>query len=105
MKKTTDKKPAPATVEPAFSFPPLTKVATEELKKLAKELKDEIKKRDEEEQAKKPTDGETVLIKAAGRFQGQLGTVVLARKTRAFVRVEGFKQPAYVKYSDREKVS
>jgi len=63
-----------------------------------------VRRREEVAAAGRPKEGELVRIRAEGRFKGMTGTVLFSRKSRAFVKVEGFEQPPYVLISDLEKV-
>lgn len=104
----TEKPVAPSlpTVDEAIAFVSQFATLTDaQLKGLTKALRAELKARTERAEATRPQRGDKVLINSEGRFKGKVGTVVIARQSRAFVDVEGIKQPAYVLITELTKVA
>lgn len=98
----------PSTQEPPKPAPVMASVRDlndVELRDALSAIRAEVKRREELAEANRPRRGDQVVITSAGRYQGKRGVVVISRKTRCFVDVEGFKQPAYVLHSDVEKAS
>lgn len=104
MKPVTTTEERPKAPEASAPMQSIRELSIEQLRDGIKSFKLEVKRRDDEREAAAPKKGDVVRIEAKGRFNGKVGKVVISRKTKAFVEVEGVEQPAYVAHDQLTKV-
>ncbi len=96
----TPRPPAPAPVERLSSMDQLLGMDLKQLRALREVVRSRIQMLEKAEEESRPRVGERVLIQADTKFQGKEGVIIISKKTRAFVQVPGFDQPAYCLHSE-----
>ncbi len=84
---------------PPAAVRPYENLKWAQLQTLFKSVRAEIQLRNKLSKANAPKKGDRVRI-TGGRFAGKEGVVIISRKIRCFVEVEGLEQPCYVLHTE-----
>ena len=95
--------PSETTVRAQLSNEDARLLTDAELEELRRVLRAEVRRRETEREASRPTAGSKVrILRGRPKYVGKIGTAIIVRRSRCFISVPELNSPAYVLVTDLE---